>query len=167
MLFSKSSLADYFFNSRQALNISQKNTKIYLLISEYNMTTENIAVGLDKLDKLMTADKLKTEARGKQLELRVALETLFADVNPVYMSHVKLAKVKVRRVPERVARLMLLEPRKTRMNDWLRQSDTFYSNLLLDTEMAAQFATNAITEEKLNAAHLRIKPITLTLRPKV
>lgn len=159
MLFNKSSLADYFFNSRQALNISQKNTKIYSLISEYNMTKESIAIGLDKLDKLMAADKQKTEARGKQLELRVALETLFADVNPGYMSHVKLAKVKVRRVPERVARLMLLEPRKTRINDWLRQSDTFYTNLLLDTEMVDQFGTNAITVEKLNAAQLRIKEV--------
>jgi len=159
MLYSKSSLADYYFNSRHALNISQKNTKIYWLISEYNMTTENIAIGLDKLDKLMTADKLKTEARGKQLELRVALETVFTDVHPVYMSHVKLAKVKVRRVPERVARLMLLEPRKTRLNDWLRQTDTFYTNLLLDTEMVAKFGTNAITVEKLNASHLRVKEV--------
>jgi hypothetical protein len=159
MLYSKSSLADYFFNSRHALNISQKNAKIYSLISDYNMTTENIAIGLDKLDKLMTADKLKTEARGKQLELRVALETLFAEVHPVYMSHVKLAKVKVQRVPERVARLMLLEPRKTRINDWLRQADTFYTNLLLDTEMVAQFETNAITVEKLNASNMRIKEV--------
>lgn len=159
MLFSRSSLADYFFNSRHALNISQKNTKIYSLISEYNMTTENIAVGLGKLDKLMTADKLKTEARGKQLEFRVALETIFAEVHPVYMSHVKLAKVKVQRVPERVARLMLLEPRKTRLNDWLRQSDTFYTNLLIDTEMITQLETNAITVEKLSATHLRVKEV--------
>lgn len=159
MLFSKSSLADYFFKSRQALNISQKNTKIYSLILEYNMTKENIAVGLAKLDILMTADKLKTEARGKQLEFRIAMETLFAEVHPVYMSHVKLAKVKVQRVPERVARLMLLEPRKTRINDWLRQSDTFYTNLVVDTEMVAQFETNAITVEKLTASHLRVKEV--------
>lgn len=159
MLFNRSSLADYFFNSRHALNISKKNTKIYSLISEFNMNTENINTGLAKLDKLMAADKQKTEARGKQLEYRVALETLFAEVHPAYMSHVKLAKVKVQRVPERVARLMLLEPRKTRINDWLRQADTFYTNLLLDTEMVDQFGTNAITVEKLNASYLRIKEV--------
>jgi hypothetical protein len=159
MIFSRSSLADYFFNSRQALKIAKKNAKIYALISEYNMTTENIDAGMAMLDGLMEADKKKIEARGKQLEFRVNLEMIFSEVHPLYMSHVKLAKIKCQGNVERVGRLMLLEPRKTRINDWLRQADTFYSNLVADTEMMTRLNGSAITQEKLTTAHGRIKEV--------
>ncbi|HLP45145.1 MAG TPA: hypothetical protein VK469_04325 [Candidatus Kapabacteria bacterium] len=161
MLFSKVSLADYFFNSRHALHIAANNPKIQPLIAEYNMNPEKIDIGIAKLDKVIAADKQKTEAHGKQLELRLALQTLFDDVHPLYMSHVKLARVKFRATPERVARLMLSEPRKTRINDWLRQSGTFYTNILIDNEIATRLEESAITPEKLDAAYDRVKEVEL------
>lgn len=159
MIFGKSSLADYFFNSRHALNAAKRNNQVYALLSEYNMTTESIDVGLAKLDAVMAADKKKTEARGKQYEARTTLEVIFSEVHPLYMSHVLLTKAKCQNNIERVGRLMLMERRKTRINDWLLQSDTFYTNLVQDTEMLARLETNSISLEKITAAHDRVKEV--------
>ncbi|MCX6583713.1 MAG: hypothetical protein NT166_26355 [Candidatus Aminicenantes bacterium] len=155
----KSTLGDYFFKARHALNTARKNDRVYPLIAEYNMTYQKIDSGLALLEKLMAADKHKTELHGKQLEARVALQHLLAEVRPVYMSHVKLMETKYRKNPERLERLMLMVPRERSMNGWLRQADTFYSNLIHDAEMMDRLEENTITLDKLTASHAKIKKV--------
>jgi len=155
----KNSLADYFFKARHALNTARKNDRVYPLIAEYNMTYQKIDFGLALLEKLMDADKHKTELHGKQLEAHVILKNLLTEVRPVYMSHVKLMETKYRKNPERLERLMLLVPRERSMNGWLRQADTFYSNLIQDAEMMDRLEENTITLDKLTASHTKIKEV--------
>lgn len=154
-----SSLADYFFSSRHALKTARKNDLVYPLIAEYNMTYERIDAGMAMLDRLMDADKQKTELNGKQLEAGGALKRLLARVHPIYMSHVRLMKIKYRRRPERLERVMLHEPRQRDINDWLRQADTFYSNLLDDAEMVGNLKVNGLTPDKLTASYNKIKEV--------
>jgi len=155
------SLADYFFSSRQALMTARKNDLVYPLIAEYNMTYQRIDAGMAMLDRLMDADKQKTELFGKQLEAGAALKRLFTRVNPNYMSHVRLMKIKYRRRPERLERLMLHEPRQRDINGWLRQADTFYTNLINDAEMVNNLKDNGLTPDKLTASYNKIKEVEL------
>jgi hypothetical protein len=104
----------------------------------------------------MKLDKAKTIAHGKQLEARAALYKLLAEVHPVYMEHVNFTKLRCLKSPARLGRMMLLVPRERSLNGWLRQSDTFYDNLLLDTEMITELETNAVTVDKLTAAQAKI-----------
>lgn len=159
MVHPTSSLADYFFSSRHALMTARKNDRVYPLIAEYNMTYERIDAGLAMLDQLMAADNKKTELHGKQLEAGAALKRLLARVNPIYMSHVKLMKIKYRQHPERLERLMLGVPRKRDINGWLRQADTFYANLINDAEMMSNLENNALTPDKLTAYYNDIKEV--------
>jgi len=159
MIYKKSSLQDYFFNSQVAMTNAKNNEKIYPLISAYNMNTEKIDQGLAKLTLLMKLDKAKTIAHGKQLEARAALYKLLAEVHPVYMEHVNFTKLRCLKSPARLGRMMLLVPRERSLNGWLRQSDTFYDNLLLDTEMVTELETNAITVDKLTAAQAKIAEV--------
>jgi hypothetical protein len=156
MIFKRTSLQDYFFNSQVALTNAVKNEKIYPLISAYNMTSDKIDQGLATLNKLMTLDYAKTVAHGKQLEARAALYKLLAEIHPTYMEHVNFTKLKCLKNPARLGRMMLLAPRERTLNGWLRQAETFYTNLLDDTEMVAELENNAITLEKLNAAKAKI-----------
>ncbi|HLP48569.1 MAG TPA: hypothetical protein VK469_21695 [Candidatus Kapabacteria bacterium] len=159
MLFKKSSLQDYFYNSDVALTNAVENTKIFQALSEYNMTEAKIAAGHTMLTELIALDKAKTEAHGKQLEARAALYKLLAEVHPGYMEHINFTKLKCLKNPDRLGRMMLFVPREKALNGWLRQADTFYTNLLLDTEMMTQLEANAITVDKLNAAQLKIKEV--------
>lgn len=156
MIFKRTSLQDYFFNSQVALTNAKNNEKIYPLISAYNMTTGKIDQGLTTLQKLMTLDYAKTVAHGKQLEARAALYKLLAEAHPTYMEHMNFTKLKCLKNPARLGRMMLLAPRERTLNGWLRQAETFYTNLLDDTEMVTELETNAITLDKLNTAHTKI-----------
>jgi hypothetical protein len=155
----QSSFAEYFFTSRHALKTARKNKKIYSEISKFNMTYTEIDSGLAKLEKLMDADKKKIELHGKQLEARVAFKSIYAKVNTLYMSHVGLMKVKFRKNPERVERLMLNVPRERSINGWLQQADTFYVNLINDADMVSKLTQNAISPDKLTEAHAGIKEV--------
>lgn len=159
MIFKRTSLQDYFFNSQVALTNAVKNEKIYPLVSNYNMTSDKIDQGLTMLTKLMRLDKAKTVANGKQWEARAALYKLLAEVHPIYMEHVNFTKLKCQKNPSRLGRMMLLAPRERSLNGWLRQADTFYDNLLIDTEMVTLLGDNAITQEKLTAAQTKIKEV--------
>ena len=159
MIFKKNSLQDYFYNSDVALTNAVENKTIYQLISEYNMTETRIAEGHAMLDQLIALDKAKTEAHGKQLEARAALYKLLAEVHPGYMEHVNFIKLKCQKNPERLGQMMLQVPREKVLNGWLRQADTFYTNLLVDTELVTWLEVNAITVEKLTTAQAKIKEV--------
>lgn len=159
MLYKRSSLQDYFYNSDVALTNAVEDKKIYQLISAYNMTDVRIGEGHAMLTQLINLDKIKTEAHGKQLEARAALYKLWDEVHPGYMEHVNFTKLKCMKSPDRLGRMMLLGPRQTVLNGWMRQAETFYSNLLLDTEMVTQLEVNAITVDKLTAAQAKVKEV--------
>jgi hypothetical protein len=153
MLYNTGSLADFFHNSRKAMVNARDDKRIYSLIVEYNMTGERIEEGLTMLDNLVTADKNKTELHGLQLMARADLKRVFAEANPVYMEHVNFMKLHCRKDPAQLARLLLEVPRTRVINGWIRQADTFYTNLLLDPGLSGRLAVNAITVEKLQAGH--------------
>ncbi|MDQ1353034.1 MAG: hypothetical protein QG657_3340 [Acidobacteriota bacterium] len=163
MIFKKSSLEDYFQNSRIALINARDNKRIYPLISTYNLTAEKLESDLTVLDKLVAADKEKTEAHGAQLLARNNLVTLLEEAHPVYMEHANFAKLICRTNTARLAHMMLLTPREKNVNGWLRQTDTFYTNMFLDTELIASLEASSITADKLNANYEKVKGVSTAL----
>ncbi len=163
MIFKKSSLEDYFQNSRIALINARDNKRIYPLISAYNLTAEKLESNLTVLDKLVAADKEKTAAHGAQLLARNYLVTLLEETHPVYMEHANFAKLICRTNTARLANMMLLTPREKNVNGWIRQADTFYTNMFLDTELIASLEASSITADKLNANSEKVKAVSTAL----
>ena len=158
-MFKKSSLEDYFQNSRIALTNAKDNQRIYPLISGYNLTSERLVGGLTLLGQLIAADKEKTEAHGAQLMARNNLVKLLEEAHPVYMEHANFAKLHCRANAARLAHMMLLTPRENNVNGWLRQTDTFYTNVFLDTELVTSLEASSITAAKLNANFEKVKAV--------
>ncbi len=160
MLYKTGSLADFFNNSKKALVNARDEKKIYSLIAGYNMTAEKIEEGLEMLENLVTMDKKKTDFHGLQLMARAELKRIFAEANPVYMEHVNFTKLHCRKDSAILARLLLQEPRTRVINGWLRQADTFYSNLLRDPGLSGRLAVNAITVDKLQAGYENVQRVS-------
>jgi hypothetical protein len=162
MLYKTGSLADFFQNSRKALVNARDDKNIYTLIVEYNMTAERIEEGLTMLDNLVTADRNKTEFHGLQLLARAEMNRVFAEANPMYMEHVNFTKLHCRKDPAELASLLLNEPRTRVINGWIRQADTFYTNLLHNPGLIGRLMVNAITVEKLQAGYENVMRVSQT-----
>lgn len=158
-MFKKSSLEDYFQNSKTALTNAKVNNKIYPLISAYNLTSEKLENGLSLLAQLVAADKAKIDAHGSQLVARNTLVKLLEEAHPVYMEHANFAKLYCRTNTARLARMMLLTPREKNVNGWIRQTDTFYTNVFLDPELITSLEASTITADKLNANYEKVKAV--------
>ncbi|MCX6583734.1 MAG: hypothetical protein NT166_26460 [Candidatus Aminicenantes bacterium] len=159
MMYKTSSLADFMYNSKNALVNARNEQKIYPLLAGYNMTTEKIDKGLSMLDALMTADRKKTELHGLQLMARAEFKRVFLEVNREYLEHVNFTKLQCRKDPVKLEKLLLLEPRTRVINGWLRQADTFYSNLLDDPELIGRLADTAITVERLREGYANVQRV--------
>ncbi|MDQ1353870.1 MAG: hypothetical protein QG657_4177 [Acidobacteriota bacterium] len=160
MLYKTNRFADFFQNSRKALVNARDDKNIYSLILEYNMTAERIEEGLTKIDNLVTADRNKTELHGLQLLAREEMKRVFAEANPLYMEHVAFTKLHCREESAELAKLLLNEPRTRVINGWIRQADTFYSNLFHNPGLIERLAVNAVTVEKLQAGHEKVMRVS-------
>lgn len=159
-MFKKSSLEDYFHNSRTALTNARDNQRIYSLISAYNFDTAKLEQGLTLLDRLVAADKAKTDSHGLQLVARRTMLKLLEETHPVYMEHANFAKLHSRTNTARLSRMILFTPKESNVNNWLRQTDTFYTNIFLDPDLLASLESSTITAEKLTANYEKVKTIT-------
>lgn len=115
---------------------------------------------------LTTAEELHTKQikeYGEQYTASDQLTVARADANELYMDHVKVARVALKKDRGHWESLLLSGDRAQSYSGWLRQAKTFYTNAIGSTAIQEKLAKFNITVEKLEAGKNLVQDVEVKL----
>ena len=140
---------DFLLVGRVALDNAQQSPEIAEAVARYGYDKARLAAG-ERL--LAQAKQLLARQQSKysdQYQATEALHQAFAAADKVYTAHRALARLAIKRMPQKDEALALNERKKTSLSGWLGQATVFYDNAPNDPELVAALARFNLTPEKL------------------
>ena len=156
MIFLHYKIKEFLENLKRALDVAIMDSiiKAALLAHGWDDTLLNRGLQLHQTAHDLYVQQIKE--KGEQVVAYRAFETLFDEVNEMYMYHIKLCRIVCIKNKPKLKELTLDVPRETTINGWLIQAKAFYSNALKDEELITGLSIFAITREKLEAGEQKI-----------
>ena len=138
--------------AQNALKNATDNATINEVLTDFGFDSTRLAEGKALLDDTQQLHLAQVKEYGEQYDATDALIQARAAANEKYMTHLKLARIALKKDRGAAAALVLDGRRKEAYSGWLKQAKAFYTNALGSADYMAALAGFGITQAKLEAA---------------
>lgn len=149
MILTKRTMENLLGTAEMAINTAVSDDDVKVPLSEYNWNEQRLQEGLQLHQSAKQKYQQQVKERGDQFQAGAAVEDAYEVANPVYIEHLTLTRLALRKQPEKKDNFALRGRRKKNLFGWIEQAELFYDNVLEDEEVLKQLVRYGLTKEKL------------------
>jgi hypothetical protein len=142
-------ISDFLSVARLLIENAIAKQEIRVAVEVFGYDDQRLQEGQNLLEEAEALVAKQAKEYSDQYEATAALNQAWEQADEVYTIHRKLAKLALRKEPEKQKKLLLHLRKKRNLSDWLHQATVFYKNVLEDGEIQADLQRFNITTEKL------------------
>ena len=149
MFLTKKTMENTLGVAEMAITTAMNDEEVKTPLLEYNYDESRLQEGLDlhKIAKQKYQQQVKE--KGEKLQARENIEKTYNEANPVYIEHITLTRMALKKRPAMKDKFSLRGSRRRDIFGWIEQAELFYKNVLEDEEALNLLSYYDLTKEKL------------------
>ncbi|NLW46023.1 MAG: hypothetical protein GXY86_01600 [Firmicutes bacterium] len=157
----KNRIAEFLLGAQVIIENSLTDPVVKEALAAYGYSGETLATGKTLFEEAMALQNTQKKEYGDQVAATSELNDIWETADQQYMKTLKIARVAFQDHPKADKAVVLFGRRKESLSGWLAQAQTFYANILKDTDLMNALALYGYTTEKLQQESDLLSQITV------
>lgn len=157
----KNRIAEFLLGAQVIIENSLTDPVVKEALAAYGYSGETLAAGKTLFEEAMALQNTQKKEYGDQVAATSELNDIWETADQQYMKTLKIARVAFQDHPKADKAVVLFGRRKESLSGWLAQAQTFYANILKDTDLMNALALYGYTTEKLQQESDLLSQITV------